>query len=78
MSSRRRLGKKVIKSFLPILLVLVAALAASEFGDEALKFVWRLAAATFVLLVMLRVTRDDNRRQNIVWALALGAGARRM
>src|SRR5467141_1791425 len=29
MSSRRRLGKKVIKSFLPILLVLVAALAAS-------------------------------------------------
>ncbi len=29
MSSRRRLGKKVVKSFLPILLVLVAALAAS-------------------------------------------------
>src|SRR5260370_34562959 len=29
MSSRRRLGKKLIRSFLPILLVLVAALVAS-------------------------------------------------
>src|SRR5206468_6008557 len=57
-----------------LLVALVAALTAAEFGDEALKFVWRLAAATFVLLIMLRVTRGDDRRQNILWALALGAG----
>jgi hypothetical protein len=58
-----------------LLVTRVAALAAAEFGDEALKFVWRLAAATFVLLVMLRTTREDDRRQGILWAIALGAGA---
>jgi hypothetical protein len=58
-----------------LLVTLVAALAAAEFGDEALKFVWRVAAATFVLLVMLRVTREDDHRVGILWAIVLGAGA---
>jgi hypothetical protein len=65
----------LLPSLTLLLVALVAALAAPEFGDNALKFIWRLAAAAFVLLLMLRVARQDDRRQGILWAIALGAGA---
>jgi len=52
-----------------------AALLAPEFGDEALKFVWRLVAAAFVLLLIVRVARTPPHRLGLLWAVAIGAGA---
>src|SRR5579859_1403045 len=57
-----------------LLVALVAALLAPEFGDESLRFVWRLAAAAFVLLLVLRLTSDRRRLKGLLWAIALGAG----
>jgi O-Antigen ligase len=52
----------------------VAAVQAPEFGDEALKFVWRLVAAAFVLLLIMRVARKPAHLRGLVWAIAIGAG----
>jgi hypothetical protein len=53
----------------------VAALLAPAFGDEALKFVWRLVAAAFVLLLILRVADAPGQLIGLLWAVAIGAGA---
>ena len=58
-----------------LVVAVVAALLAPEFGDEALKFVWRLVAAAFVLLLILRVARDPGHLHGLLWAVAIGAGA---
>jgi hypothetical protein len=57
-----------------LIVALVAALLAPEFGDEALRFVWRLAAAAFVLLLVVRLAGDRGRLTGLVWAIVVGAG----
>ena len=66
--------RAVLPSLTLLLVALVAALLAPEFGDEALRFVWRLAAAAFVLLLAVRVAGDRSRLQGVLWAVVLGAG----
>jgi hypothetical protein len=66
--------RAVLPSLTLLLVALVAALNAPEFGDEALHFVWRLAAAAFVLLLALRVASDHRRLTGLLWAIILGAG----
>jgi O-Antigen ligase len=58
-----------------LVVAVAAALLAPAFGDEALKFVWRLVAATFVLLLTLRVAREPAHLQGLLWAVGIGAGA---
>jgi O-Antigen ligase len=58
-----------------LVVTVVAALLAPEFGDEALRFVWRLVAAVFVLLLILRVAHDPGNLHGLLWAVAIGAGA---
>lgn len=52
----------------------VSALLAPDYVDDALKFVWRFAAAAFVGLVAIRIAQTG-RTQQLLWALVLGAGA---
>jgi hypothetical protein len=54
---------------------ILAAVLAPAFGDEALKFVWRLAAAAFALLLVVRVTRSPGHSAALLWALTIAAGA---
>jgi hypothetical protein len=58
-----------------LVVAVVAAVLAPEFGDEALKVVWRLAAAAFVLLLVLRVSSTPGHLSGLLWAVAIGAGA---
>ena len=64
-------------TFLPSLVLtaiaVVAALAAPDNQEDALKFVWRFVAAVFVGIVAFRVTTGD-RARTILWAITLGAG----
>jgi O-Antigen ligase len=57
-----------------IVIAIVAALAAPAYSDDALKSVWRLAAAAFVFLLLLRVARDQRCLTGLLWAVAFGAG----
>jgi hypothetical protein len=66
--------RAALPSLTLLLVALVAALLAPEFGDEALRFVWRLAAAAFVLLLAARVAAEKSRLTGLVWAIVLGAG----
>jgi hypothetical protein len=66
--------RAVLPSLTLLLVALVAAVLAPEFGDEALHFVWRLAAAAFVLLLAVRVASYQPRLTGILWAIVLGAG----
>jgi hypothetical protein len=66
--------RAVLPSLALLLVALVAALFAPEFGDEALRFVWRLAAAAFILLLVVRVTTNRSRLTGLLWAIILGAG----
>lgn len=54
---------------------LVSAVLAPDFGDDALKFVGRLLAAVFVLLITLRVATQPDQLRGLLWALVVGAGA---
>jgi hypothetical protein len=66
--------RAVLPSLTLLLVALVAAVLAPEFGDEALRFVWRLAAAAFVLLLAVRVASDKSRLIGLLWAVVIGAG----
>jgi len=66
--------RALMPSLALLLVALVAALVAPEFGDEALRFVWRLAAAAFVLLLVVRVASDRRRLTGLLWAIVVGAG----
>ena len=55
-----------------LLAALISALLAPDFGDDALRFVWRLAAVGFVLLVTLRIARDRTRATGLLWAIVVG------
>src|SRR5947209_3232386 len=57
-----------------MLVALVSALLAPDFGDEALRFVVRLAVVGFVLLVTLRLARDQTHVTGLLWAVAVGGG----
>src|ERR1700682_1812473 len=66
---------RVLAPSLALLAVaVVAALLAPEFGDEALRFVWRLVAAAFVLLLGVRLAVDPTRLLGLSSARGLGAG----
>jgi hypothetical protein len=52
----------------------VAALLAPAFVDDALKSTWRLLAAAFVLLLVLRVAREPVWLAGMAWAVVVGAG----
>src|SRR5207237_5434446 len=43
-------------------------------GDEALRFVVRLAVVGFVLLVTLRLARDHTHVTGLLWAIVVGGG----
>src|SRR5947209_18437455 len=57
-----------------MLVALVSALLAPDFGDEALRFVVRLAVVGFVLLVTLRLARDQTHVTGLLWAIVVGGG----
>ena len=57
-----------------VLVALVSAVLAPDFGDEALRFVWRLAILAFVMLVSLRLARDPARATGLLWAIVVGGG----
>ena len=57
-----------------VLVALVSAVLAPDFGDEALRFVWRLAILVFVMLVSLRLARDPARATGLLWAIVVGGG----
>jgi O-antigen ligase len=57
-----------------LLVAFLSALLAPDFGDEALRFVWRLAVVAFVLLVSLRLTQDHARATGLLWAIVVGGG----
>jgi hypothetical protein len=67
-----------VRALLPtgslLLAALISALLAPDFGDDALRFVWRLAAVGFVLLVTLRIARDRTRATGLLWAIVVGGG----
>ena len=67
--------RALLPSLVLVLLALVSALQAPDYGDDALRFLWRLIAAAFVLLVTLRVARDPSQLVGLLWAIAIGAGA---
>jgi hypothetical protein len=52
-----------------------ARFAAPDYAAEASRFVARLLAAAFVLLVVLRLGDDPRRGRGLLWAVVLGAGA---
>jgi hypothetical protein len=67
---------RALRPSLALLVVaLLAAVLAPAFRDEALRSVWRLAAAVFLLLLVVRVARDPGRRDGLLWAIILGGGA---
>jgi O-antigen ligase len=55
--------------------VLSAALAPADYLPDAQRFIARLLAAGFVLLLGLRLGRDAERTTGLLWAVALGGGA---
>jgi hypothetical protein len=57
-----------------MLVALVSALLAPDFGDDALRFVLRLAVVGFVLLVTLRLARDQTHVTGLLWAIVVGGG----
>jgi hypothetical protein len=57
-----------------VLVALVSALLAPDFGDEALRFVLRLAVVGFVLLVTLRLAQEETRVTALLWAIVVGGG----
>jgi hypothetical protein len=57
---------------------LLSALLAPAFKDDALHFVWRLAAGAFALLLMVRLAGDPGRTGGVLWVIVLGAGASAM
>ena len=67
-----------VRALLPtgslLLAALISAFLAPDFGDDALRFVWRLAAAGFVLLVSLRIAAEQTRATGLVWAIVVGGG----
>jgi hypothetical protein len=65
----------VLPSLALLMVAVLSALLAPDYGDEALRFVWRLAAAAFVLLVARRLATDEHRLRGLLWAVAIGAGA---
>lgn len=67
--------RTLLPSLALVLVALVSALLAPDFGDDALHSVFRLIAAAFVLLVTLRIARDAGHLNGLLWAIALGAGA---
>ena len=67
--------RALLPSLVLVLLSLVSALQAPDYGDDALRFVWRLIAAAFVLLVTLRVAREPGQLVGLLWAIVIGAGA---
>lgn len=68
-------SRALLPSLVLLLVGLLSALAAPDFGDEALRFVWRLLAMAFVLLVALRLSADPSRTRGLLWAIAVGGGA---
>jgi hypothetical protein len=67
--------RALVPSVALLIVAVVAAVLAPGFGDEALKAVWRLVAAAFVLLLVVRATRDPGRVLGLMWAVAIGGGA---
>jgi hypothetical protein len=80
--------RALLPSVALLAVAVLSALLAPAFGDDALRFVWRLAAGGFALLLMVRLAREDSRDSRVVslaqartrldgvlWALVLGAGA---
>jgi hypothetical protein len=65
----------LLPSLVFILVTLLAArFAAAEYAAEALRFVARLSAAAFVMLVAMRLGRDERHTLGLLWAVALGGG----
>jgi hypothetical protein len=64
----------LLPSLALLLVGLVSGLLAPDFGDEAVRFLWRIATATFVFLLALRLARDRSRAVGLLWAIVLGAG----
>ncbi|MBV9358479.1 MAG: hypothetical protein JO023_23460, partial [Chloroflexi bacterium] len=58
-----------------LLVVLLSALHAADFGDEALKAAGRFAAGVYVLVVMQFLGRTPGRTTGLLWAVVLGGGA---
>src|SRR5205085_2279730 len=58
-----------------ILVALVSArLAPPDYADEAVRFVSRLVVAAFVLLVALRLSREEDHGRRLLWAIVIGGG----
>ena len=65
----------LVPSLAFIVVSLVSArLAAPDYADEAVRFVARLLAGAFLMLVALRLGREQRQVSGLVWAIALGAG----
>jgi hypothetical protein len=65
----------LLPSLALVVVTLVSArLAPPEYADEAARFVARLLAAAFLLLVALRLGRDRRQVTGLLWAIALGGG----
>ncbi|MCA1646526.1 MAG: O-antigen ligase family protein [Chloroflexi bacterium] len=76
--ARARPTAREWRALAPTLALLAVAVAASvlapDFHMEALKFVWRLVAAAFVLLVTLRLAGEPRYVAGLLWAIVAGAG----
>jgi hypothetical protein len=67
--------RALLPSLALLAVAVLSALLAPAFGDDALRFVWRLAAGGFALLLMVRLAGDRTRLDGVLWAIVLGAGA---
>jgi O-antigen ligase len=57
-----------------LLIVLLSALLAPDFGDEALKAAARFAAGVYLLVLMRSVAGSGRRTAGLLWAVVLGGG----
>jgi O-antigen ligase len=64
----------LLPSLVLVLVTLISAKAAAGRPDEALGFASRLAGATFVLLLAVRVASQPGRARALLWAVAIGGG----
>jgi hypothetical protein len=65
----------LLPSLVFILVAFVSArLAATDYADEAARFLGRLLAAAFFMLVGLRLGRHPDQARGVLWAVAAGAG----
>jgi len=67
--------RRLLPSLVFIVVTLLSArFAAPEYAAEALRFVARLFAGAFLMLVAMRLGRDERHALGLLWAVALGGG----